>query len=308
MVEERQILDSAELYNPQTEQFMPTGRLRHARDGHTATLLANGQVLMAGGWGNTVLDSAELYDPNTGIFTETGTMTVPRSGFTATLLPDGRVLLTGGYNSHKREFLASAELYDAATGTFTQTGEMHIARSAHTATFLADGRVLITGGGTFDEVWNSAELYDPALERFIPVEPMGVPRYKHAAELLLDGRVLLVGGSNIEDWEGQYSSAELYNPETSTFLPAAALDSERFKLQNALAVLGDGQVLIAGGSPTVELYDPLTDHFSVVEGAIDTARFYATATKLVDGRVLIIGGYGPEITGTALTWIFTPGT
>ena len=129
--------------------FHATGSMATVRAYHTATLLLNGKVLIAGGWGGG--GSAELYDPQTGIFRVTGSMTSPRGGHTATLLQTVKVLVAGGDYG-----LASAELYDPTTGSFSATGSMATARQDYTATLIPGGKVLVTGGSGDA----SAELYD----------------------------------------------------------------------------------------------------------------------------------------------------
>ena len=147
---------SAELFDSVAGTFVLTGSMTTPRDGHSATLLPNGKVLIAGG-GPRIngrgysLASAELYDPATGTFSATGSMTVERLFHTATLLNDGKVLIAGGLriviggSPSDVTFPTSAELYDPATGTFTPTGDTH-GRFVDTATLLADGKVLITSG------------------------------------------------------------------------------------------------------------------------------------------------------------------
>jgi hypothetical protein len=138
---------------------------------HSATSLANGSVLIAGGPGGvsnalTALLVPQLYDPASGQFTTTGSMSATRYNHTATLLADGKVLIAGGDGS-SGETLDSAELYDPATGRFSLTGSMITGRSQHTATLLADGKVLIAGGfGSSGDALAAAELYDPASGRF----------------------------------------------------------------------------------------------------------------------------------------------
>src|SRR5207253_2139636 len=140
-------------------EFANTGSLILPRTNHTATLLPNNQVLVAGGFHNAVNGSAELYDPVTGAWTATGNLRTKRGRHTATLLPDGKVLVAGG--SDGNGYLSDAELYDPATGTWTPTGSLLTPRLGPTATLLQNGKVLVAGGAYTDYL-STAELYDPA--------------------------------------------------------------------------------------------------------------------------------------------------
>ena len=296
-------LRSAELYDPITGRFTAASRdMSTQRVGHSATLLPNGKVFIAGGWGNEgVLASAELYDPNTGVFTATGKMSVARGDFTATLLSNGKVLVAGGESGR---VLSSAETYDPATGRFARTGNMNAGRTMHTAVLLPDGNVLIAGGGEYQHPLATAEVYNPTSGTFSITGNMTVPRYKQAALLLTDGDVLVVGGSDGRDWQGQYSNAEIYHPTQGAFLAIGNMNTARFKLPNAVSLLKNGKVLIAGGDTQVEIYNPASRTFSIATGRMDGARFYSTATLLTDGRVLVADGYDNRSVASAKAWTY----
>ena len=297
-----------------TPRPTPAGPITPGRQIHTATLLADGRVLVAGGYdGNdAALASAELYNPSTNAFTSTGSLVTARGLHTATLLADGRVLIAGGgpaswLSVPPGPYLASAELYDPKTGTFSPTGSMTVAREDHTATRLADGRVLIVGGNDVGaHAVASAELYDPKAGTFSPTGSMTTARGFPTATLLADGRVLIVGG-NSGTWNfigSSLASAEIYDPKTGTFSATGKMTIGR--VWDAATRLSDGRVLITGGCSdnagsflflsSAEIFDPKTGKFSPT-GPMADKRLYHTATRLSDGRVLVAGGGGDYVVG-----------
>src|SRR5437867_9382917 len=275
--------------------WAPIADLNQPRAEHTATLLANGTVLIAGGRdaADQALASAEIYDPATGGFTLLASpLPAPVWGHTATRLDDGTVLVAGG--RRRASPRRAAQLFDPASDTFAALTPMSTPRGRHTATLLRDGRVVVIGGTDGVGPLASLEIYDPTTRTFsLAPSALAVARQDHTATLLPDGRVLVAGGS---DSSGALDSAELYNPTAGTVSSAGPLNVPRTLASAALLL--DGTVLVAGGQTTTsedldsaEIYDAATNTFAWLPAPMGTARSGHLGVQLLhNGKVLISGG------------------
>ncbi|MFE8600936.1 kelch repeat-containing protein [Archangium violaceum] len=288
-----------------TGSWEKTGSLALGRILHTAELLEDGRVLVAGGFNTT----SELYDAATGTWARTGDTLATHIYHTMTRLADGRVLIAGGGTCPVT--LATAEVYYPALGRWRATGSLVVFRTHHTATLLANGKVLITGGeDTSGAALSSVELYDPATGTFSLAGNMGSARRDHTATLLPNGKVLVVGGGN--DSYDTLASAELYDPATGAWTSAGGMGTPRSF--HSASLLPNGKVLVAGGgswdiasSSSAELYDPAKGTWSAT-GSMSTPRRFHSATLLPNGKVLAIAGYHQATGIQKLAEVYNPAT
>ncbi|WP_434042783.1 MULTISPECIES: kelch repeat-containing protein [Sorangium] len=307
---------SAEIYDPVSGSWALTAPMTIGRSQHTATLLVDGRVLVAGGsavegesdWSRYLAD-AEIYDPTAGSWSDAPAMAVGRTGHAATRLTNGGVLVMGG----NRGVYANAEVYDlSGASPWSEAAPMMDSRQLHTATLLADGRVLVAGGyGASYVPLASAEIFSPADGTWTAAEGMLDARYEHTATLLDDGRVLVAGGYGGASYF-PLASAEIFDPMTGSWTAEAPMLTARD--MPTATLLNDGRVLVAGGYgadyvplASAEIFDPVARSWTAA-GPMITARQRHTATLLNDGRVLVAGGEGTDYVPLASAEIFDPMT
>jgi hypothetical protein len=302
--------------------FTLTGAMSVPRTRHTATLLQDGRVLVAGGYnGSSCLASAEIYDPATGLWNLTTPMNSIRGEHTATLLPNGKVLVIGGRTALVgwTDSITIVELFDPSTATWQEKSPLIWRRFRHSATLLPNGNILVAGGGGHQSTaWYTSLIYNLETDSWVASGDMATTRSFHQSALLPNGTVMVTG--HAVSGFGLYFSynSEVYSPITGTWQTNANSQlsiANYFGLNigSSATLLFSGKVLIAGGQVTGDL-DPgnssylfdYTDDTWTKINSMSTARNWHTSTLLPDGRILVAGGFGTNSVYTASAETYDP--
>ncbi|MEW6073979.1 MAG: kelch repeat-containing protein [Planctomycetota bacterium] len=333
-------LDTLEIYDPNTQGFaLLPARLSHARSTHTATLLADGRVLLLGGYDvtETVRNTGDIFDPATGAVTPIASMAQARTQHTATLLANGRVLVVGGSElfdlgdllGSLAQSVKSAEVYDPAANAWSPAPDLPISEDGivgHAASLLGNGQVLVSGGVKVNVVigipipafTDQAWRYDPGTGGWVATAAMGVKRTYHGQLTLDDGRALVVGGADgdfvaVNFWT--LASSQRYDPAGNAWSGGPALNDPR-AYPNLVRTASE--LVVAGGLGTIDPFNgtgtpeqtieaaPLSLSAWTAAGEMLLPREVARAVPTDGGERLVIVGTGddgvPAVDRTAETW------
>jgi len=330
---------TTEIFQPLNRTFLAGPNMGQPRAYHSATLLEDGRVLIAGGMNAAGIctTTAEIYDHATGAFTPTGSMGSPRAAHTATRLDDGRVLVTGGladYQNADSQLAAvlstaqnTAEVFDPSTGTWTAVANaMTSKRSGHAAMLEPDGRVLIisginggvpTGVGTDVPTFTpTCDRYDPTTNTFTIATSIPIGRAFHGASRLASGDVLVTGGLITAGPFGEaLATSTCYRLSGGAWtqvgsLPIGVAFHSQVELDDGTAFisggyLGDFVTLVASANSGVHDGTTYTAKAQVgtnvgLPAVQPSPRGAHTMTKLWDGSMLLLGGFHSPDTSTIL--------
>jgi hypothetical protein len=301
-------------FGSSTVASMQTSRLNHA-----STLLADGRVLVSGGFSGTdfgerivpdgvgnTLASAEIFNPSTGAWTSTGNMSRSRFGHTSTLLTNGKVLVVGGASLGGLGTTIT-ELYDPSSGTWSSAGNTTKNRANHTATLLPNGKVVVIGGGNaqINTATSLVEVYDPATGLWADGGTVSLNSVSnHTATLLPNGKVLVVSPNGTA---AQYDPATATSHATGGLAATAGFHTATLLPNGKVLVVGGFQSVINGGTLFTQLYDPATGTWAN-SGDIGRGSRGHTAMLLPSGKVLVLGGQGANGAPLSSNQLYDPTT
>ncbi|HZX92913.1 MAG TPA: kelch repeat-containing protein, partial [Myxococcales bacterium] len=315
---------STHFFDPATGTWTDGPLLGTARQAHSAVLLANGKLLVAGGTGpqtisgSNNLASAEIYDPATNAWTPAGNMKIPRVNFAMVALPGGKVLAVGG--SSNNLFQSSTELWDPATNTWAYTNNgtsdtsMSEQKGFPAPFLLSNGMVAVAGGSSPNTSTPTAavELFDPATQNWtVLATPLSQARSGHFPVALPNGKFALLAGRVLNSFGflaavgapgGAAGAVEIYDTlanggQGTTVTTANAFFKTEGRVNAAAVMLPGGKVLLAGGSvnsttgaSTSEIYDPANDTLTIGPALTTGQGTSVLGVGLGNGDVMLIGG------------------
>jgi hypothetical protein len=294
----------AEVYDA-ADGFMADAEMGTPRASGPATLLADGRVLLVGGYpgeGRPPTASAEVYDPAADAFEPVGDLGTARADHSATLLPDGRVLLAGGADADGTA-LDTTEYFDPGTGAFTPGPPLRRPRAAHVAVLAGPDLVLV--GGTEDTAAiATTEVLDVRGGGWTAGPDLSTPRVKMGAVPLGGGKVFVVGGATDTEGRTKLRTSELVDVRAGKVAAGPDLTEGEYKLEGAVATLADGRIVVGGGSG-LDVYDAAAASVRRVDVPAHDARSFRTVTTVGPDTVLVLGGYDARIQPTDAAYLVT---
>ncbi len=271
---------------------------------HSATLLKDGRVLLAGGLiyetGAKGSAKAWIYNPTQGKFNAVADMNQPRGFHHSLLLKDGRVMVIGGRDGSSYKPLASAEIFNPSTKKWSKTPDMPTKRSGLAAVRLPNGNVLVSGGYSNATTLDTMVIFEPKSNSWLtPATSLKKRRSAHTMTLMNNGKVLIAGGYGGSGTDRtkytQLDSFEVYDANNGTLSLSKAKMGDK-RAGHTAALLDSGKVMLVGGycgfqcTPSGdELYDPTKDQASKINHQGKPPSHHAMV-KLNDGKIVVIGG------------------
>ena len=308
----------AEAASAQSWQYIAP--MRHARTRHSAVLLQDGKILVAGGDdGVEVLRSCEIYDPSQNSWADTDSLNIPRMNFQLLPLNDGRVLAAGGLTNENIGTAASCEIYNPISGKWSMTASMHDRRTGFQAVILPSNKIVFIGGldGDAHQYLSSCELFNESTETISAFPSLVVMTSAASAVYLSNSNSILLPGGYFGGYNGyQLSSTQRYSFQLSRWYLADSLLESQGNSYNVFAQpLTDKVFVVAGDinteativTGTIEYYNPINGHWSKSNASI-TPCFLNRVVMIGSDSILSIGGQDALLNPISDCWWYNCST